>query len=132
MKITSVQYFQIPMSHVPCLMSNVQCQKSHVQLKLKILTIPCLLELDSEAAPSCFSSFSTLCHASIAIFFTSNFWHTFPNCNIHMHTPIYLLLLFTFTLLVLFCLFSSSGSIYFNVLFRSKCQSFTHRNRIDT
>ena len=40
-------------SHVPCLMSNVQCQKSHVQLKLKILTIPSLLELDSEAAPSC-------------------------------------------------------------------------------
>ena len=28
-----------PNSHVPCLMSNVQCQKSHVQLKLKILTI---------------------------------------------------------------------------------------------
>ena len=30
LKITSLQYFQIPVSHVPCPMSNVQCQKSHV------------------------------------------------------------------------------------------------------
>ena len=42
-------------SYVPCLMSNVQCLRSYVQLKL-ILTIPGLLELDSLAASSCLFS----------------------------------------------------------------------------
>ena len=60
LRITSLQFFQIPMSVVPCLMSNVQCQKSHVWLKQKILTIPGLLELDSEAAPSCFDLLLTM------------------------------------------------------------------------
>ena len=41
------------MSHAPHPMCDVQCPKSHVWLKLKIMTIPGLLELDSEAAPSC-------------------------------------------------------------------------------
>ena len=62
---------KFPNSYVPCLMSNLQCQKSHVLLKLKILIIPDLLELDSEAAPSCFHLFWILSNNFVEVWIES-------------------------------------------------------------
>ena len=58
---TLLQHFNVQCtnSNVQCLNSNIQCPKSILQClmscQLNFLTIPSLLELDSEAAPSCYN-----------------------------------------------------------------------------
>ena len=64
---TLLQHFNVQCtnSNVQCLNSNIQCPKSKLQCliswQLNFLTILPLLELDSEAAPSCFKHYKLGC-----------------------------------------------------------------------